>query len=44
MTAAFGAKALLGPRATAGFAFEVPLSNRNDFINQRLLVELILRY
>lgn len=44
VTAAFGAKALLGPRATAGFAFEVPLSNRNDFINQRLLVELILRY
>jgi hypothetical protein len=44
VTAAFGAKALLGPRATAGCALEVPLSNRNDFINQRLLVELILRY
>lgn len=44
VTAAFGAKALLRPWATAGFAFEVPLSNRNDILNQRLLVELILRY
>lgn len=44
VTAAFGAKAILSRNFTLGAAFEVPLSNRRDVLNQRLLVELIARY
>ena len=44
VTAAFGAKALLNKNFTLGAAFEVPLSNRRDILNQRLTVELIARY
>jgi hypothetical protein len=44
VTLAFGLKAQLSPHADAGFAYEVPISNRHDFLNNRLLVELILRY
>lgn len=44
VTAAFGAKAVLTKNYTLGVVFEVPLTNRNDIINQRLTVELIGRY
>lgn len=44
VTVAFGLKAQFSPHAEAGFAWELPVSNRRDLINNRLLVELILRY
>jgi hypothetical protein len=44
VTLAVGMKAQLSPHADTGFAFEVPISNRHDFLNNRLIVELILRY
>lgn len=44
VTAALGLKAKLGNRADAGVAWEVPLSNRHDLIDNRLILELILRY
>lgn len=44
VTAAFGAKAVLTKNYTLGVVFEVPLTSRNDIINQRLTVELIGRY
>jgi hypothetical protein len=44
VTVALGLKAQLGPHVDTGFAYEVPISNRHDFLNNRLIVELILRY
>ncbi len=44
VTTAFGAKAVLSRNLTLGAVFEVPVSNRHDVINQRLVVELIARY
>jgi hypothetical protein len=44
VTIAAGLKAHLGCHADAGIAYEIPLSNREDLLSSRLLVELILRY
>ena len=44
VTFAVGAKAALGDRAEAGVAWEFPLTDRKDLIDNRLTVELILRY
>jgi hypothetical protein len=44
VTAAAGLKFRLGDHAETGFAFEVPISSRHDFLNNRLTAELILRY
>jgi hypothetical protein len=44
VTAALGAKAILNKNYTLGFAYELPISNRHDLINNRLTIELIGRY
>jgi hypothetical protein len=44
VTLAVGLKAILGPHADTGFAFEVPVTGNHDLIDSRILVELILRY
>ncbi len=44
VTAAVGLTALLGDHIQTGVAYETPLTERNDLINNRLLVEFILRY
>jgi hypothetical protein len=44
VTFAVGAKAMLSDHLETGVAWEFPLSNRNDLLDNRLLVELILRY
>lgn len=44
VTAAFGAKAVVCPNLTIGAAFEVPLSNRNDILNQRFIFQATARY
>jgi len=44
VTGAVGIKAQLCPNTETGLAWEVPLSSRHDLLNNRLLVELILRY
>ncbi|MBN9122628.1 MAG: hypothetical protein J0I06_26360 [Planctomycetes bacterium] len=44
VTGALGAKAVLNKNYTVGFAYEIPLTNRHDIINNRLTVELIGRY
>lgn len=44
VTLAFGLKAKLSPNAEIGAAWEFPISNRNDLIDNRLTCELILRY
>jgi len=44
VTAAVGLKAIVNRHLDVGTAFEVPISNRNDLLNARLLVEMILRY
>jgi hypothetical protein len=44
LTLAVGLKAKLGDHADTGLAWEVPLSNRKDLIDNRLLFEFILRY
>jgi hypothetical protein len=44
VTAAVGLKARLNCHMDFGVAWEVPLSNRHDLIDNRLLAELILRY
>lgn len=44
VTAAFGAKAIVCPHLTIGAAFEVPLSNRHDILNQRFLFQVTARY
>ena len=44
VTAAIGGKYKFGPHAELGAAWEFPISNRRDLIDNRLLVEFILRY
>jgi len=44
VTGAIGVKALFSQNLIGGVAWEVPLSNRKDLIDNRLTVELILRY
>jgi hypothetical protein len=44
VTGALGAKAVLSKNYTLGFAYEIPLTQRHDILNQRLTVELIARY
>lgn len=44
VTTAVGLKCLLNDHLELGTAWEVPISNRHDLINNRLLVEAILRY
>lgn len=44
VTTAVGLKAMINCHMETGVAWEVPVSNRHDFINNRLTVELILRY
>lgn len=44
VTLAVGAKAQLGEHVNFGVAWEFPISNRQDLIDNRLLVELILRW
>ena len=44
VTVALGMKAMLSECMEVGFAWEKPVSDRKDLIDNRLLVELILRY
>jgi hypothetical protein len=44
VTMAVGLKARLGEHADTGIAWEFPLSNRHDLIDNRLIFECILRY
>jgi hypothetical protein len=44
VTAAVGLKVLMTDHASMGCAWEVPLSNRQDLVNNRLTVEMQLRY
>jgi len=44
VTAAFGAKAIVCRNLTVGAAFEVPLSNRRDILNQRFILQATARY
>jgi len=44
VTAAVGLKARLNTATELGTAWEFPISNRHDLINNRLTVELIFRY
>lgn len=44
VTMAFGLKAKLNANAEVGAAWEFPVSNRHDLINNRLTAEFILRY
>ncbi|MBX7103215.1 MAG: hypothetical protein K1X57_03995 [Gemmataceae bacterium] len=44
VTMAFGAKAKINCHAEVGAAWEFPVSNRKDLIDNRLTCELILRY
>jgi hypothetical protein len=44
VTVAFGLKARLCEHADTGLAWEVPVSNRKDLIDNRLIFEFILRY
>jgi hypothetical protein len=44
VTVAAGMKAKLGIFTELGAAWEVPVSNRHDLINNRLLIDLIFRY
>jgi hypothetical protein len=44
VTFAVGLKAILGAHAELGAAWEFPLSNRKDLIDNRLFVEFIARY
>jgi hypothetical protein len=44
VTFAVGLKVHCGPHLDLGTAYEVPLSNRQDLLGNRLLAELILRY
>lgn len=44
VTLACGLKAILTPHAETGVAWEFPISNRHDMLNNRLTVEFILRY
>ncbi|QJW99202.1 hypothetical protein [Frigoriglobus tundricola] len=44
VSAAFGAKAVLSKNVILGAVFEVPISNRHDILNQRITVDMILRY
>src|SRR5439155_1400934 len=43
LSVAVGAKVRLGPNLELGAAYETPLSSRKDFLQNRLLAELILR-
>jgi hypothetical protein len=44
VTGALGAKYRFNTRAEIGAAWEVPLSNRHDLLNNRLTIDFILRY
>jgi len=44
VTAAVGLKFVLGKHLDVGVAYETPLSNRKDLLDNRLLVEAIIRY
>lgn len=44
VTVAAGLKAKLSRNLDAGFAYEVPISNRKDLLSNRVIAELILRY
>ena len=44
VTGAFGAKFKPGPHSEIGVAWELPLTERRDIIENRLTVDLILRY
>lgn len=44
VTAAFGGRFLLGDHVSTGVVWEFPLSNRQDLISNRLIIDLILRY
>jgi hypothetical protein len=44
VTIAGGVVARFGPHAETGVAYEVPVSNREDLISGRLLVQFVLRY
>jgi len=44
VTGAVGLKAVVNDHLSVGAAWEVPLSNRNDLIDNRLTFECILRY
>lgn len=44
VTAAFGARAVLSQNVSVGAAWEIPISNRQDLISDRFIVDLILRY
>jgi hypothetical protein len=44
VTAAFGGRAVLSEHISIGLAWEVPLSNRHDLIDNRILMDLIFRY
>ena len=44
VTGAFGAKYKPSPKYEIGVAYEVPLTDRRDIIENRLTVDLILRY
>jgi len=44
VTLAVGGKIKPGPHLELGCAWEFPLTNRKDFLDDRLLVDLILRY
>lgn len=44
VTVAVGLKAIVNKHLDVGVAYEKPVTNRKDFINDRILVEMILRY
>lgn len=44
VTAAFGGRAVLSEHISVGAAWEFPLSNRQDLIENRFLLDLIIRY
>lgn len=44
VTLAVGLKYKPGPHVETGAAWEVPISNRHDLLNNRLLAEFIIRY
>jgi len=43
-TGAIGLKGIISKQIEAGFAWETPLGYRRDIINNRLIVEVLLRY
>jgi hypothetical protein len=44
VTAAIGGKAIISRYVTVGAAYEFPLTSRHDILNERITVEMIVRY